>query len=393
MIQFVDEGDKEKPFFGYLAFQAIHIPIQVPVEYIDKYNGVFDRGWEVMRQERLQKAIELGLVPTSAKLSEGAHNDREWESLPKEEKAYWSRVMQVNAGMMEAADHHLGRLIAYLDSRGQLENTIVIVTSDNGPEYNTLGKTSKPAVRAFEKFWMSIEGWDVSYANLGQEGSLAAIGHEWASVSAAPFHLFKFNASEGGMRVPLVISGPGIASQGFVDGRAQVSDITPTLLDFANVDYDPSEFYGRSLKPLLLGEKKSVYGDEDSFVFEVSGTAALYRGNWKVTKTPAPYGDGHWHLYDMSSDPGETEDIADKHPELFQDMIREYQSYADEVGIFEMAAGESARKQLVKNAMKGTAKNYWHLFAAIGLLTVLVVFASLFGAYYMFKRLRISSHQ
>lgn len=91
------------------------------------------------------------------------------------------------------------------------------VTSDNGPEFNTLGKTSKPAVKAFEKFWMAVEGWDVSYENLGQVGSLAAIGHEWASVSAAPFHLFKFNASEGGLRVPLVVSGPGIANNGMLE--------------------------------------------------------------------------------------------------------------------------------------------------------------------------------
>lgn len=388
MIQFVDEGEKDKPFFGYLAFQAIHIPLQVPLEYIDKYNGFFDRGWEVMRQERLEKAIDLGLVPASTRLSEGAHDDRKWESLSQEEKAYWSRVMQVNAGMMEAADYHLGRLIAYLDSTGRLENTIVIVTSDNGPEYNTLGKTSKPAVRAFEKFWMSIEGWDVNYANLGQEGSLAAIGHEWASVSAAPFHLFKFNATEGGMRVPMVISGPGIVNQGFVDSRAQVSDITPTLLDFANIDYDPSEFYGRSLKPILLGEKTSVYGEEDSFVFEVSGAAALYRGNWKVTKTPAPNGDGTWRLYDISSDPGETLDVSESNSELFNDMIREYESYADEVGVFELAPGESARKQVVINAIKGTAKNYWYLFLGLGFFAILILFTLSFGAYHVFKRLR-----
>lgn len=373
MIRYVDEADPSKPFFGYLSFQAIHIPLQVSPKFINKYNGVFDRGWDIIREERLEKAIALGLVPETTTLSDGAHNDRHWNSLSENEKAYWARVMQVNAGMLESADFHLGRLINHLDSKGQLDNTIIIVTSDNGPEYNTLGKTSKPAVKAFEKFWMAIEGWDVSYENLGQEGSLAAIGHEWASVSAAPFHLFKFNASEGGLRVPLVISGPGIANSGFVDSRSQVADITPTLLDFAGVDYSPDEFYGRSLKPMLAGKSSDVYGEDEAFAFETSGTAALYRGNWKITKIPPPNGDGDWHLYDLSVDPGETTDVASNHPDLFQEMLDEYQTYATEVGVFELAPGESARKQLVINAIKGTANNYWHLLLAIAVFLLVVV--------------------
>lgn len=388
MIKYVDEADPSKPYFGYLAFQAIHIPLQVSPEFINKYNGVFDRGWNIMRQERLQKAIALGLVPETTTLSDGAHNDREWNSLSDREKAYWARVMQVNAGMLESADFHLGRLISHLEAKGQLDNTIVIVTSDNGPEYNTLGKTSKPAVKAFEKFWMAIEEWDVSYENLGQEGSLAAIGHEWASVSAAPFHLFKFNASEGGMRVPLVVSGPGVeANKGFVDSRAQVADITPTLLDFAGINYNPDEFYGRSLKPLLTGQSDNVYGENDAFVFEVSGTAALYRGNWKITKTPPPHGDGNWHLYDLAVDPGETTDVALKHPSLFQDMLDEYNAYATDVGVFELPPGESSRKQLVINAIKGTAGNYWYLFAGLAATLLLAVYLLFVFATRLIKRM------
>lgn len=388
MIKYVDEADPSKPYFGYLAFQAIHIPLQVSPEFINKYNGVFDRGWNIMRQERLQKAIALGLVPETTTLSDGAHNDREWNSLSDREKAYWARVMQVNAGMLESADFHLGRLISHLEAKGQLDNTIVIVTSDNGPEYNTLGKTSKPAVKAFEKFWMAIEEWDVSYENLGQEGSLAAIGHEWASVSAAPFHLFKFNASEGGMRVPLVVSGPGVeANKGFVDSRAQVADITPTLLDFAGINYNPDEFYGRSLKPLLTGQSDNVYGENDAFVFEVSGTAALYRGNWKITKTPPPHGDGNWHLYDLAVDPGETTDVALKHPSLFQDMLDEYNAYATDVGVFELPPGESSRKQLVINAIKGTAGNYWYLFAGLAATLLLAVYLLFVFAKRLIKRM------
>ncbi len=381
MLEYVDEADPDRPFFGYLAFQAIHIPVQVPPEYIDKYDGVFDRGWDVMREGRLQKAIELGLVPEGTRLSDAAHNSRSWDELGEEEKAYWSRVMQVNAGMMEAADFHLGRLLDHLRTQGQLDNTIVVVTSDNGPEYNTLGKTSPPASLAVERAWMAIEGWDVTYQNLGQPGSMGAIGQEWASVSAAPFHLFKFNASEGGLRVPMVVSGPGIETLGFVGGRSQVADIAPTLLDAAGVTFTPDEFYGRSLMPMLTGQADEVYGEKDSFAFEVSGTAALYRGNWKIAKTPEPFGDGEWHLYDIASDPGETTDVAAQHPVVFQEMLNEYQSYANEVGVFEMAAGDSARKQLTINGIKKFSANYWYvllaLFAALA--------ATLYGMFRMFK--------
>lgn len=365
MIEYVDESDPERPFFGFLSFQAIHIPLQVPREYTEKYANVFDRGWDVMRQERLEKAIQLGLVPESTRLSSGAYNARKWDSLSAEEKAYWIRVMQVNAGMMEAADYHLGRLLRHLEDTGHLENTIIIVTSDNGPEWNTIGKTSGPALLAFERVWMAIEGWDVSRQNLGEPGSLAAIGPEWASVSAAPFHLFKFHATEGGTRVPMIISGPGIRKLGFVHGRSQVSDIAPTLLDLAGVSYAPEEFYGRSLKPILQGQANEVYGDRDSFAFEASGTAALYRGNYKIMRTPVPFGDGEWHLYDLSVDPGESMDVKDQYPDLFEEMLAEYESYAAEVGVFELPPGESARKQLVINALKKTAINYWYLTFAL----------------------------
>ena len=381
MLEYVDEADPDRPFFGYLAFQAIHLPVQVPPEYIDKYDGAFDRGWDVMREERLQKAIELGLVPEGTRLSDAAHNSRSWDEPGEEEKAYWSRVMQVNAGMMEAADFHLGRLLDHLQTKGQLDNTIVVVTSDNGPEYNTLGKTSPPASLAVERAWMAIEGWDVTYQNLGQPGSMGAIGQEWASVSAAPFHLFKFNASEGGLRVPMVVSGPGIETLGFVGGRSQVADIAPTLLDAAGVTFTPDEFYGRSLMPMLTGQADEVYGEEDSIAFEVSGTAALYRGNWKIAKTPEPFGDGEWHLYDIASDPGETTDVAAQHPVVFQEMLNEYQSYANEVGVFEMAAGDSARKQLTINGIKKFSANYWYVLLAF----LAALAATLYGMFRMFK--------
>jgi arylsulfatase/uncharacterized sulfatase len=383
MIQYVDEASRDQPFFGYLSFQALHMPVQVPREFVEKYDGVFDRGWDAMRRERLQRAIDLGLVPAGTRLAPDAHGHRAWDSLSDKEKAYWSRVMQVNAGMMEAADFHLGRLLDHLDESGELQNTVVIVTSDNGPEYNTIGKTAPPARLAFERLWMGLVGWNTHYESLGQRDSLAAIGQEWAAVSAAPFHLFKFSTAEGGLRVPMVVAGPDIRPVGLVQARSQVTDIAPTLLDAAAVRFDPDEFYGRSLMPLLAGQVERIYDDSDSFAFEVSGTAALYRGQWKLTKTPTPYGNGEWHLYDVTTDPGETTDLSAQRPALLRDMVAEYEAYAHDVGVYQLPAGETAANRVALNSIKKASANYWYLF--VGLFAVSL--AALLGVVFFLNRL------
>ena len=365
MIGYIDGADPARPFFGFVSFMALHVPVQVPRAYTEAYDGVFDAGWDVMRGDRLQRAIDRGLVPATTRLAPPAPGTRRWEALSAAERAYWARAMQVNAGMMEAADHHLGRLLDHLAAKGALDNTIVVVTSDNGPEYNTMGRTSPPALLAVERTWMAIEGWDTTTANLGLPGSLAAIGPEWAQVSAAPFNLFKFAASEGGVRVPLVIAGPEVAPVGLVHGRAHVADIAPTLLNLARVDYADDDFDGRSLAPILTGAVAEVYADTDATATEVSGTAALYRGPWKITRVPAPFGDGQWRLFDVVADPGETQDRSAAEPALFQDMLAEYDRYADRVGVFAMGSGDSAHAQLRINAIQKIMVNYWYLPAGV----------------------------
>ena len=134
MIRYIDEGEADEPFLGFLSLQAIHIPVQAPVEFIDKYDGVFDAGWDVMREERWQRTMALGLVPETTTLAPVHEDHRAWDDLSDKEKAVAARQMQVNAGMIEAADYHIGRLLDHLEKTGRLENTIVVITSDNGPE-------------------------------------------------------------------------------------------------------------------------------------------------------------------------------------------------------------------------------------------------------------------
>ncbi len=358
MIDYVDAGDSERPFFAFLSFQALHIPVQAPLSFIDSYDGVFDEGWDVLRERRQDRAIELGLIPSGSTLAQSPDRHRAWDTLSEEEQALAARRMQVNAGMMEAADYHLGRLIDHLSARGMLENTIIVVTSDNGPESAVTHLPGGLANLALEGIKL-IEGWDTSPDNFGQPGSINSIGPEWASVSSAPFHLYKFYAGEGGLRVPLVIAGPGVAPGGMESTPAHVADLTPTLLDAAGVAAPEDEFYGRSLLPLLTGAADHVPREDGGFGFEVSGNAALYRGEWKITRNAPPLGDGVWRLYDLSVDPGETRDLSADYPELFADMLTEYRAYAGEVGVYELPPDASAYDQLTRNLVAKSIGKYW----------------------------------
>ena len=381
MIRYIDEGDADQPFFGFLSLQAVHIPVQAPAEFIDRYDGVFDAGWDVMREERMQRAIVLGLVPETTTLAPVHEDHRAWDDLSAQEKAEAARAMQVNAGMKEAADFHIGRLLDHLDAAGKLDNTIVVVTSDNGAE-SGVTSLENPVFDLLLRGIHRLEGYDTSPENMGLPGSLTAIGPEWASVEASPFNLYKFYSSEGGLRVPLVMAGPGIDVTGVQHAPVHVADLMPTLLDAAGVAYDAGALYGQSILPLLSRASTETRGADESFGFEVSGNAALYRGNWKLVRTALPRGDFTWRLFDLSVDPGETTDVSAENPELFAELRAEYEAYVAETGVFELGPEDYAEKQLFSNLLDRTIGKYWpHV---IGL-----VLALLAGLYVLFRVIRM----
>ncbi|MEO1700552.1 MAG: arylsulfatase [Pseudomonadota bacterium] len=385
MIRYIDEGDAAQPFFGFLSLQAVHIPVQAPAEFIDRYDGVFDAGWDVMREQRKERAIELGLVPASAELAPVHDDHRAWDDLAPEEKAVEARAMQVNAGMKEAADFHIGRLLDHLEATGKLDNTIVVVTSDNGAEP---GVTSleNPLFDALLGGIHLLEGYDTSPENFGLPGSLTAIGPEWASVEASPFNLYKFYSSEGGLRVPLMIAGPGVEARGVQDAPVHVSDLMPTLLDAAGVPYDANALYGKSILPVLAGQATATRGPDESFGGEVSGNASLYRGNWKLVRTALPRGDFTWRLFDLSVDPGETTDLSGENPDLFAEMRAEYEAYATENGVLDLEPEDYAEAQLFSNLLDRAIGKYWPYLAGF----VLVLLG---GLYALFRLVRMVVHR
>ncbi|MEM6806081.1 MAG: sulfatase-like hydrolase/transferase [Bacteroidota bacterium] len=345
MIQFMEEETQPStPFFGYLAFQAIHIPVQVPRRYTEKYLEVYQQGWGEIRKKRHQKAKELGIIPKNAALGDMLAVMQEWESLGEEEKKFNAKAMAANAGMLEAMDEHIGRLIEYLKAKGEFENTLFVVTSDNGPEASSVG-----GIRSMQ-MWMDIVGYHRDYERLGEKGSYNFIGPEFASAAASPSAYFKFYAGEGGLRVPLIFSGPGIPDSSSRNAFSFITDIAPTILELAgNKAFIPAPagpMTGRSLKALIKGSEAAVYGPEDIVGMEAASQSALFKGNMKLVKNGKPYGDGIWRLYNLGIDPGETNDLAKSSPQVFEEMMKHYENYCQEYGVLEMPADYEALKEV-----------------------------------------------
>ena len=350
MIEYLEEDSQDtRPFFSYIAFQAVHIPVQAPREFTDHYAGVYQDGWHALQEARFQRAQALGLAPRGAPPPLMHPSLRSWDSLSDADKAFYERSMMVNAGMLEAMDFHLGRFVTWLKARNDFDNTIFIITSDNGPEFNN------PGAMGTIKLWMQFNGYHFDTERLGERGSMGAIGPEWASAAAVPGSLFKFYAAEGGTRVPLIVSGPGVVPGRLSSARAFVTDVTPTMLDFAGVQMvtgDATRMTGLSLGPVLSQGADKVYAEDAAIGMEVSGNAALFKGNYKLTRNGLPHGDGKWRLYQVQQDPAERHDLATEEPELMQTMLEDYRQYAETVGVVPLPAEFNSLTQLQANTAR-----------------------------------------
>ncbi len=350
MIKYLDEKPAgTQPFFGYLAFQAVHIPVQAPRHFSDHYRGRFDAGWVEIRRQRAARARELGILPPGAAVQDMPQSAAAWASLSDAERRTYARSMEVYSGMLEAMDASIGRLISHLAARGELENTLFVVTSDNGPE------PSDPVHAPGMDLWMAQHGYHRNLQTLGERGSLNYIGPNWAAAISAPGSLYKFYTSEGGIHVPLILSGPGVPAARRVSATTFVTDVTPTILDLASAPAAPAgtvSLDGRSLRSVLAGGAATAHPADEAVGMEVSGNAALFRGNWKLVRNMAPHGDGRWRLFDMATDPGETRDRSADQPELYRSLLADYAAYERRVGVQPLPAGYSSMKQVARNAIE-----------------------------------------
>ena len=380
-IEFIDSNHEDgQPFFAYVPFQAVHIPVQAPQDFIDRYMGVYDTGWEQLRQDRLAKAVGLGVVGEGTEMVDMS-TTQDWDALPDDRKRYEAKRMAVYGGMIEAMDFHIGRLIEHLKTTGQYENTLLIFTSDNGTEVS--GPTDPGKVQA--QIFLRNQGYTSEYETLGLKGSFNSISPSFASASASPLAFYKFYAGEGGLRVPLIIAGQSVLNKGELNhALSHVTDITPTILSLAGVKAPDGRFggrpieamIGRDLMPIIRGDVERVYAEDETIGYEVGGNAALFRGDYKIVMNRAPVGDRQWHLYNIVSDPGETEDLADAMPERMQLMLRAYDQYVLENGVLPVPVDYKQVSQVGINGLREVyGKQMLVLLVSMLILVIFLVVA------------------
>ncbi len=372
-----EEQNRDKPFFSYIAFQAIHTPVQAPKEFVDHYMKIYAKGWDEMRQDRFEKAKQLGLIPESAQLNEDIPRTKKWDDLSEREQKNYVTSMAVTAGMIEAMDYQIGRYIEYLTKEGMMENTIFIVTSDNGPD----GGDYSLAIP-----WTIKHGYHRNFEKNGGKGYYGFMGTGFANAASSPFSYFKYYTGEGGLRVPLIINGKNIPNN-TSNAFSFFTDIAPTIYDIVGISTSANEGYapitGKSLFPHINDLSLPVYKENEGVGIEAASSSAYFMNGYKIVKNNIPDGDNVWHLHHIESDPGEVHDLADNKPELFQKMLAAYAKYAKEVGVLEMPEGYSAQGFVAEKAKKSMVKE----FLPIVLITLAVI-GSVVG--FIIRRKRIS---
>lgn len=348
------DGAGERPFLASVNFLANHIPVQAPDADIARYKGRYDQGWTALRAARRAGAIRAGTMPADVGLVT-MDSTGDWAALTPAERAQRARAFEAYGAMATAMDREVGRLVAHLKATGRYDNTVFVFLSDNGPEgIDPMEGTNGIFARAY---------YNQRPDQQGRPGSLTAIGTSFASAAASPLRGYKFTASEGGLRVPLIIAWPGnpaVRAGTIAPAFAQVMDVTPTLLEAAGVAPHQGVWQGRtveriqghSLLPLLTGAATAVHPADEALGYELSGNAVLFKGDYKLVRNLRPYGDNRWRLYDIVRDPAESRDLTAALPAKVRELQADYAAYARTEQVLEMPPGYEAPKQVADNAMR-----------------------------------------
>ncbi|HWK61919.1 MAG TPA: arylsulfatase [Eoetvoesiella sp.] len=325
---FKQDAGREDPFFAMLTFTAPHFPLQAPDEFIAKYEGRYNAGYGAIRQERQTRQIALDLINEDTEPYQGHSRWPTWDSLSDDIRALEARNMEVYAGMVECMDFHIGRVMAALEQSGDLHNTVVIFLSDNGPEGNSVLDTLRT------REWIQAK-MNNRLDNRGKPNSFIEQGPGWAQVSSTPCRMYKSFTYEGGIKVPCIVSYPGISNPGGISSAyAHITDIMPTLLEMAGAPMGATylgnpvpTLMGRSMIPYWSGDAQTVHPPGHVAGWEMQGRYALRAGDWKLVYSNRPWGKGDWELYDLSNDPGEVHDVAESHIDVVSRLLREWDAY------------------------------------------------------------------
>lgn len=388
MIRYIDaDRAAGRPFFASINFLANHIPIQAPDADLARYRGHYAEGWDKVRAARTKRVGELGLLPAGIPFVR-METTPDWNKLSGKKRERHVREMQAYAAMATALDREVGRLVAHLKSIGEYENSVIIFLSDNGAE------PMDPYDRLRNRLYLGAQV-DRSLENIGRRGSMDAIGPAWASAATSPLRGYKFSATEGGLRVPLIVHWAdgqrAVPAARIAKGFAHVTDLVPTITDLVGAPLPQGTWQGRqiegisgrSLVPMLAGGDASVHGDEP-LGYELSGNSALFLGDYKLVRNLPPTGDGQWKLYNIKTDPGEVTDLSLKERGRFTEMLNDYRSYAAENGVLDMPEGYRSDDQVNRYAERQNAP----VPQIIAGVLLAIVLGLLYGLYRLWRRRR-----
>ena len=336
--------DEHKPFLLYLATGACHSPHQAPREWIDRYRGAFDGGWDEWRERTLARQVDMGLLPEGTRLSPRPGWVPAWDALPERTRAVHARYMEAFAGFLSHTDHHLGRLLTHLERTGELDSTLVMVLSDNGASSEGGPVGSLNDLRTWNVVGQSV---DEAWERLDEIGGPTIHNNYpwgWTVAGNTPFRRWKREVHEGGVADPLIVHWPARVRPGAGGGlRRQyvhAIDLVPTVLEAVGVE-PPAEVRGVAQRPIegvsfldTLTEPAAPDRHVTQY-YEMFGCRALYHDGWKAVVYHPIQDDrpgldrAAWELYDLRADPTECDDRAADEPERLAAMVERWWIEAD----------------------------------------------------------------
>lgn len=341
---FVDSVDSSAPFFMYVAYTAPHWPLHAPTESIRSYNGVFDDGWDKLRERRLTRMKSLGVIPPNTQLNGPERETAPWADATHKEWEAWR--MQTFAAQVEIMDRGVGMILDRLEARGLAEDTIVIFLSDNGASAEDLPQIEMSEyVKDTEHIIPhGVDGSPMRVGNSpdispGPSDTFASYGPNWANLSTTPFRRFKKWIHQGGIAAPFIVRWPhgNLDAGSFVRAPHQLVDIVPTLLEACGAksieEKLPVPLEGQSLLGELRGGSPKA---GRTLYWEHVGNAGIRRDNWKLVRER----DCPWELYDLNRDPTELVDVAADSPDLVAVLQADYDRWAKRVGVLPWSTTE-----------------------------------------------------
>lgn len=359
-VEFIRQGQQtENPWFLFLGHSSPHFPVQAPADRADKYDEIYRRGWDVLREERFARMQRLGLadgehwklsppslVPVdSDEISNGYSGkpNPAWESLGEDRRRDLARRMAVFAAMVEGVDNGVGKIVDHLRQTGDLENTLILFLSDNGAcyEWGPFGfdGPSRKGITTLRT------GPDLE--KTGGPGTHQSYGSAWANLGNTPFRMYKHFTHEGGISTPFIAHWPqGIGSQKeWVRDPAHLMDVMPTLMEVAGAEY-PTESDGNEITPLegvsLIPAMREENMKARSIGFDHQSAHALRKGDWKAVYAKRMPHEVKWELYHLAEDRCELNDLADQYPERVEAMASEWEEWARRVGVIWEPAAPAA---------------------------------------------------